>query len=187
MTHIPWCENSEAALPIIWELFTSFCLLCMKPVSVHFQSSQKPLMCNLVSLLYSHLWIPVCGVWNTNRRAKVTPFMVSPGPWSMIYTAEITRTLQAKHWRGKGDGGKEGITKHNNEDLAQVRGCDAVGNGEAVCGSKTQFYMLMSALNFKSSSIARREGFINCLWFVFFFSLSAHWCSKLTSLIWWSY
>lgn len=56
--HIPWCEISEA-LPRMWELFTSFCLPCMKAVSVQcFQSSQKPLMCNLVSLLYSHSDFP---------------------------------------------------------------------------------------------------------------------------------
>lgn len=76
--------------------------------------------------------------------------------------------LQAKHWRRQGGWGK-----HNNENLAQARGCDVVGSGvgEAVCGSKTQFCMLISALSFKSFSIARREGFINCLWFVFFLSL----------------
>lgn len=86
----------------------------------------------------------------------------------MIYTSEITRILQAKHWIRKGGWGK-----HCNEDLGQARGCDGVGNrvGEAVGGSKTQFYTLMSALNFKSFSIARREGFINFLWFVFFLSL----------------
>lgn len=95
---------------LMWELSTPFCLLCTKPVSVQcFQSSQKPLICNLVSLLYSRLWFSVCGVWNRNRRAKITPFMVSPGLWSMIYTSEIIRMLQDKHWRRKGVGGRRAL------------------------------------------------------------------------------
>lgn len=144
-----------------------FFLLCVKLVSVQcFQSSQRPVICNLVSLCYSHFSFSACGVWNRNRRAKIIPFMVSRGLWSMIYTSEMPRLLQTKHWRKW-----EGSTKHHNADFAQARGCDTVGNGdgEVICICKTQFHMLISALNFKRFNITRRKSFINCLWFVFFF------------------
>lgn len=145
-----------------------FFLLCVKLVFVWcFQSSQKPVICNLVSLLYSHFWLSVCGVWNGNRRAKITLFMVSHGLWSMIYTSEMPSLFQIKHW-----GKQEGSTMYCNTDLAQLGGCDAVGNGKGVCICKTQLYMLISAFNFRRFGITRREGFIICLCFVFFlFSL----------------
>lgn len=77
-----------------------FFLLCVKLVFVHcFQSSQEPVICNFVSLLYSHFWLSACGLWNGNRRAKITPFMVSPGLWSIIYTSEVPSRLQTKPWR----------------------------------------------------------------------------------------
>lgn len=47
----------------------------------------------------------------------------------MIYTSEITRVLQAKHWRRKGWGERRALQSTINEDLAQAKGCDAVGNG----------------------------------------------------------
>lgn len=59
-----------------------FCLLCMKLIFVwSFQGTQKPGICNLVSLLYSCLWLSVCGVWIINRRARKTPSVVCCGLW----------------------------------------------------------------------------------------------------------
>lgn len=158
MTYIPWCEIAKAVEALLMRIVhLIFFLLRVKLVSLQcFQNSQKPEICNLVSLLYSHLRFSACGVWNGNRRAKITPFMVICGLWSMIYTSEMLRLLQTKYWRERGQ------HKALDAELAQARSCDTVGkgDGEGVCICKIQFYILISALNFEITS---RKGFISCL------------------------
>lgn len=67
-----------------------------------FQSTQKPGICNLVSLLYSCLWLSVCGVWIINRRARKTPSMVCCGLRSVTYTSGVASLLQTKErWQYK--------------------------------------------------------------------------------------
>lgn len=92
--------------------------------------------------------------------------MLSHGLWSMIYASEMPSVLQTRHW-----GKWEGSTKHRTTDVAQARGCDTVGTGKGDRICKTQFYMLLSAFNFKRFSITRREGFIYLFCVFLFLSL----------------
>lgn len=41
-----------------------------------FWSSEMPVICNRVNLLRSYLWLSASGMWNGNRRARITLFVM---------------------------------------------------------------------------------------------------------------
>lgn len=52
-------------------------------------SSQMPVSCNCVNLLHKYLWLSGSGMWNGNRRARITLFMM----FSQIHSWCTARAL----------------------------------------------------------------------------------------------